>query len=87
MNNVKVGQTYYLVPKTLGAPAICFKQPKVTIARVLDPYVIVQLADGAEHEVHTDNLAHSIPKPSNPRTTPTRRQLRLPEGMEEVTLW
>jgi hypothetical protein len=85
-HGLNVGDQAYLYPKTLGAPAVCFKQPKVTVVARATPYLIVELPDGQRVEVHEDNVVHTLPRPLAPRLI-RRRLLELAGDEEEVPLW
>lgn len=85
------GDEIWLVPKTLGCPSICFKQPHgVVVFGGPSPYVTVRLdGEGANtREMHENNVVRKLPTPpAEPRPPAPRKPLNLPEGMKEVTLW
>lgn len=82
---LREGQHVWLTPRTLGASAICWKEPRATVRRVTNPWVTVAV-DGQEHRVHIDNVRRSEPeyRPPAPRRAP--KPVVMPEGYEEVPL-
>jgi hypothetical protein len=83
--NLREDQHVWLVPKTIGAPAICWKGAKATVRRVHGLWVTVAV-DGQEYRVHVDNIRRSEPeyRPPAPRRGP--KPMVMPEGYEEVPL-
>lgn len=86
----EIGDEIFLTPKTIGAPAVCFQQPRgQVVANKNGPYVTVRL-DGEEttRDIHINNVVKTLPAPA-PAHKPNRpaKPLTLPDGMEEVTLW
>jgi hypothetical protein len=57
---LRADDTVWLTPKTLGAPRICWREPRATVVRREIPYVVV-LVDGQEHTVHEDNVRRTDP--------------------------
>jgi hypothetical protein len=84
---VKEGDTVYLRPKTLTAPAVCWNtQTPVKVVSVEPPYVrICHEPTGAIHRIHQDNVTNRAPKPPKPLVT--KQGAILPPGYEEVSLW
>lgn len=82
------GDTVWLTPRTLSAPAVCWGQPRATFLRHDMPYVFVKV-NGIEHRVHMDNMRRSDPtepsKPRAPRKQP--KHAELPDGYEAGTLF
>ncbi|MFC3386869.1 hypothetical protein ACFOHP_33670 [Couchioplanes caeruleus subsp. azureus] len=60
MAGLRVADAVWLTPKTLGAPAICWRGPRAIVVRLAPPYVVV-LVDGREHTVHGDNVRRTEP--------------------------
>lgn len=60
MADLRADDTVWLTPKTLGASAICWREPRAVVVRLELPYVVV-LVDGAEHTVHGDNVRRTEP--------------------------
>lgn len=84
----------WLVPKTLGASTVCWKQPEATIlGRGPEPetYRVRLVVGEAEHVVRAENLRRSPPqkakdRPRRPRKV-AAKELALGPGEEEIPLW
>lgn len=83
---LKIDETAWLVPRTIGCPGACWKQPRVTVLAVAHPYVTVALPDGTPLKVHVDNVRRTEPQAAPERRSTPRPRPVLP-GAEEVPLW
>jgi hypothetical protein len=85
------GDRVWLVPGTMSAPTICYRQPVATVVSTDWPYVLVEV-DGQRHQVHADNVSATDPtRRERPRSTrlarPAVHPVMLPDGWAEVPLW
>ncbi|MET8234839.1 hypothetical protein ABZS77_29605 [Micromonospora sp. NPDC005298] len=86
---IPVGTRVWLVPKTIGAPAICWTEPRGSWVRYEHPYAVV-MVDGVEHQVHernvrlTDPARRYLAAPPAPKPKP---RPEFPDGFDEVPLW
>jgi hypothetical protein len=84
--DLRPGDVVWLVPRTIGAPGITYKQLRGVVTAVGEPYLTVDVA-GELHEIHRDNLRRSNPTYDRPRKSrPTAVRTPIAEG-EEVPLW
>lgn len=84
---LEVGETVYLTPRTLGACAAAFLQPKATVVALPLPFVTVRLAvTGDEITTHENNLPLRLPQQREPVSS---RQSRpsVRAGFIEVALF
>jgi hypothetical protein len=84
-----IGQPAFLVPRTPGCASECWKQPRVKVVGVHDPYVTVKLPGrwGKQITTHGDNVVSHRPNPPadrRPRPPAPRPQM---VGGEEIPLW
>jgi hypothetical protein len=75
----------WLVPRTLGAPAICWQQPCGVVVGIDWPYVVVAI-DGENHRVHNKNVTRTDPNLKLPQAKNAARPHKL-TGCEELPLW
>uniref|UniRef100_UPI003F495CCE hypothetical protein n=1 Tax=Actinoplanes sp. CA-084688 TaxID=3239901 RepID=UPI003F495CCE len=76
LSKLAADTTVWLTPKTIGAPRVCWREPRAHVVRVEHPYVVVLVA-GAEHRVHVDNVrttepaaARGVDRPARPKPPP-----------------
>jgi hypothetical protein len=82
------GDTVWLTPRTMTAPAVCYRQPRGSVVRLDDPSYVVVKVDGTEYQVHRDNVRRSNPNSSEPVAHPqVRARKARPDGWEDEPLW
>jgi hypothetical protein len=84
--DLRIGDTVWLTPKTLGAPTVCWSQPRATVVRIEQPTHVVVQVDGVEHEIHVDNIRRTDPAARKP-TVPKPRRQQIPDGFTADTLF
>lgn len=83
--DLRTDDRVWLVPRTLAAPAICYRRPRALVDRVEGVYVVV-LVDGQRHRVHADNVTRADPGRARDRAA-TPRPAPSWDGYEEVPLF
>jgi len=86
--DLRPGDVVWLVPRTMTAPAICWRNTSAVVVRFDPPHIHVTV-DGQPYRVHEDNVQRGNPqyhKPARDTAKPARR-LTLPDGAEEQPLF
>lgn len=67
---LELDEEVYLVPRTLWAPSIAYKQPRGRIIKTGNVRVTVALDDGDPIDIHVDNVTRTPPGQRRPHKKP-----------------